>query len=146
MSEKIHQSMRLLVRDLDALKRLYGTKTAGMQQAIDGFIPLRQYTLREIQGTFTKSELIALTDFLRRMPIEDPLLRINKEALITLLLDNSELHDLSISHEIVYDDLIYKLNKLTAAQVYFLQSEIARYWKVNKGKRYNIDQFIETMI
>ena len=145
MSEKIHQSMRLLVRDLDALKRLYGTKTAGMQQAIDGFIPLRQYTLREIQGTFTKSELIALTDFLRRMPIEDPLLRINKEALITLLLDNSELHDLSISHEIVYDDLIYKLNKLTAAQVYFLQSEISRYWKINKGKRYNIDAFIETM-
>ena len=145
MSEKIHQSMRLLVRDLDALKRLYGTKTAGMQEAIDGFIPLRQFTLREIRGTFTESELLALTDFLRRMPIEDPLIRINKEALINLLLDNSELHDLSISHEIVYDDLIYKLNKLTAAQVYFLQSEIGRYWKINKGKRYNIDEFIDTL-
>ncbi len=39
--------------------------------------------------------------------------------------------DLSISHEIVYDELVNKLNILAAAKIYFLQLEIARYWKVN---------------
>ena len=146
MSEKItYSGYRMRKRDAAAYAKLYGFKTTGIQEAIDSFLYLRMHTIREIRGTFTESELLALTDFLRRMPIEDPLLRINKDTLITLLLDNSELHDLSISHEIVYNDLKPKLEKLTAAQVYFLQSEIARYWKVNKGKRYNIDQFIATM-
>ena len=146
MSEKKHQSMRLRVRDIDTLTHLYGTKTAGMQEAIDGLLPLRMHTIRELGGRFTKSELTAMTDYLRHMPIEDPINRINKETLISHILDSSERDDLEVKYGINYNELIIKIEALTAAQVFFLQSEIYRYWKNNKGMRKNIDAFIETLI
>ena len=138
--------IRLMERDHDVYKELYGTKASGIQEAVDSFIPLRIHTIRELKKRFSKNELTALIDFLRNMPQRDPVSLINKETLITHILDSKEWNNLEVKYKILYNELIDKLNELTAAQTYFLQSEIARYWKKHKGKRLNIDAFIETLI
>ena len=51
-----------------------------------------------------------------------------------------------VKNRIDYDNLVFKIRQLTCAVVYFLQSEIAMYWKVNKGKQLKIDAFVETLL
>lgn len=143
---RVHQSVRLYLRDVPVLEKLYQSRSRGMQEAVDGFLPLRFHTLREIRGIFTKAELTALVDHMRHMPLDDPIIRINKEIFISYIVDSSEWKNLAVTHGIVYSDLVYKIEKLTAAQNFFLLSEIHRYWRNNKGMRLYIDDFINSLL
>ncbi len=146
-AKKVKQSIDMYVRNLDIYVKLYANKSSGMHEAVNAFLPLRFHTIKEIREIgFSKEELTALTDHLRYVPLQDPVNLIEKDTLIKHIRNSKEWDNLEKSHKIVYDDLISKLKKLTAAQVYFLQSEIARYWKLKKGKHSKIDAFVETLL
>ena len=142
-AKKTQQGIYMYIRDKSIYRDTYGTLTQGLHEAVAGWLPLRFHTIREIRLIgFSKAELLALTDHLRNIPLQDPVHMIEKETLIIHILNSQEWNNLERTHGIVYDDLVYKLNKLTAAQTYFLQSEIACYWKAHRGERRKIDEFV----
>ncbi len=143
------QSIYLYTRYVPTYTKLYRAKTTGMREAINSFLLLRMHTIRELRGRFSKNELTALTDLLKHFKhfkLKDPANLINKDGLISFILDSEEWSNLEVSHGIDYSDLVYKIEQLTSAQVYFLQSEIGRYWHLNRGERHNLDEFVDNLL
>ena len=133
-------SLRLLRRWDEVYGKLYRTKSHGMHEAINSFPVMRTQTIREMQGVFSNSELRAMLKHFRHTVPEEPMLRANKENFINLLIDSASWNNLEAKYNISYDDLVWKVNKLTSVQVYFLQSEIVRHWKM-KHLGYTIQDF-----
>lgn len=129
---KYYTSLWVYRRWDETYSKLFKTKSRGMAEAINSFPLLRIHSIREMDNVFTKRELRALTEHFRHSIPEDPALRVNKENLISLIIDSSDWNNLGAKYNISYDDLIWKINNLTSAQVYFLQSEIARYWQMKR--------------
>ena len=142
----VQQSLYMKCKDTPTYAKLYGTKSAGLQEAVNSFLYIRQYTIRELKGRFTSGEITALADIFRGNPYKWPATTpINVDMLITVVVDTQDYQDLEVGYGVDYKDLIWKLKQLTAAQCFFLYSEISRYWKLNKGVRRNIDGFVDTL-
>jgi DNA-binding transcriptional MerR regulator len=140
---KVHQSIYFRIRDKKIYGHIYPTLTYGLSLAANSWIPLRLHTIREIRNIgFSRAEIKALVDHLRNIPMKDPVHMIEKEMLLIHVLNSQEWNNLEVAHGISYDDLVYKINKMTAAQVFFLQAEIALYWF--KKPRRKLDEFIDT--
>jgi hypothetical protein len=138
--------VRLLDRELEAYATLYRTRMNGMSEAVNCFLPLREHTLREIRGIFTRAEIEGLTIFIGCHPVTDPLIMVRRDTLIQHIVDSVDRYNLEIKHGVDYEDLLFKVDRLSAAQAYFLQSEIFRYWINNKGKKLKFDEFIDSLL
>lgn len=110
-------------------KALYGTKTTGAQEAVECFLYLRAHTLAGLKCYFTKNELSALID-IQNGTIMQSQFAISKEVLIAEIQDSNKIEGLAARWGININKLISKIGNLFAAQVYFLQSEINRFWNV----------------
>jgi len=113
------------------LEELYESKGGGAERIIPGFMTIRKYTLHELQGVFTKEEFAALVAVQNGLLL-DPKVQANGKML-NAHLEFSETYDRNISgNRAILNELLEKINNLTAAQVYFLQDEIEIFWRTGK--------------
>lgn len=112
------------------LKNLYGSHAAGLEFHIPGMLKLRQYTLHELRGVFTKEELTAIVDSQNgTMLVVDYLPNV---GVMAAHLEDFEKFENGISrHGANPQVLLQKINKLTASQVYWLQDDIKVFWDNN---------------
>jgi hypothetical protein len=110
-----------------AFAKYDGTKSAGATRAAEGFINIRRYSLNELKGIFTTEEFIAITSSQNYMTLV-PEYQANKAVLIAHLRDQERLQEGISDYGANLEDIERKINLMTAAQVFFLQDEIAIFW------------------
>lgn len=104
-----------------------------VEEICQGYIALRDYTLREILKNFTTAEMVAIVDSLNGVML-DGRLRANVHVAVANLEDHEEFNNGISVHGADPEVLLNKYKKLTAAQVYFLQNEVRKYWEMHSDK------------
>lgn len=135
-------SSRINKIDSDKLESVYGSKYVGAKRSIEGYLALRDYSIAEIkQLNFNRFQLIGLIFSLRGSMMVSARMHCNVEAFYAHIKDFERINNGISGYGGNYKDLMKKLQKLTASQVYFLQDEIIRLW--NQGKE--IDDIIKSL-
>ena len=123
----------------EQLVRLYDSNEEGAERIIPGFLALREATLEELRRIFTREEFFGIIASQNGVLL-DPAFQASREAFKAGLEDFEKLEH-GISHAgATLKHLLEKVDKLTAAQVYFLQDEVEIYWR-NSSKS-DLDLFI----
>jgi len=122
-------SLRTEKKIAEELAIIYENTSKGAAFAVDAYPYLRRYTLNEIRGIFTKEELSSMVDNLNGI-IMQSVFMINADVFISSLEVGVEYEDLENKWGVDSVKLFEKINMLTAAQVYFLQDEIRRFWEI----------------
>lgn len=145
MRTKVSQT-KLSEQTQKELKELYGTTYSAMQEIIETYLKMRNYTLWEIKNIgFSKEELIALIDSLNGLML-DASMSCSASALSAQMADFEELKSGISRHEAHPETLLAKLKTLTAAQSHFLQFEIKRFWENNLSEgALSLEEFIKTL-
>lgn len=140
--EKQNTNFRLSEDVRNELKEFYGSHAAGLELHIPGMLKLRQYTLHEVKGLFTKAELTALVDAQNgTLLVVDYLPNV---GVMAAHMEDFEKYENGISrHGATPKALLDKLHKLTSAQVYWLQDDINVFWEQQSGKKNALQDFIK---
>jgi hypothetical protein len=112
--------------------------------AISSFIELKRQTIKEIAGLFTENELKYLTD-IANATMFDPVFATQKLSLIAAVEDSDRYEGTAKKWDIDLKQLLSKVNKLTAAQCFFLQRETYLYW-YGTNKPGVLDEFIKIFL
>jgi hypothetical protein len=109
---------------MEKIAQMYGDKDTAHSTVISGYLTIRECTLREIKGVFTRAELVALISA-QNMVMLIPEMQADTVVMISNL-EDYETYQNGIS-EAGADPkrLIEKISRMTASQVYFLQECIA---------------------
>lgn len=110
----------------------------------EGFLAIRNHTLLELKGIFTRDELVALTDSLNGTLLEENF-KPNKSMAIAHLEDFEQFENGISRHGANSDQLLAKVGNLTAAQIYFLQEEILKFWNMYTND-IGLDEFIKSFM
>lgn len=133
------KSIRISDVNANTLTELYGGVYAGANQAVEAYIHIRQHTLLEITGIFTREEWLCMIDTLNGF-MQEPKHQANRRMFKMEMEDAEKYNSVSTFHEVPdYDTFLQKLDNLTSAQVYLLQDEIFRFW-IDDNR--NLDTFI----
>lgn len=127
---------------LKQLEEIYGKPGTGASVAAEAYIYIRRYTLREIKGMFTREELIGMISNLNGT-MQQPEFQANPAMFAAHLEDGEKFDFLSQQYGFDFETLMQKVQKLTAAQVFFLQEEIRLFWD-NDARE--MEAFIERLI
>lgn len=120
-------STRLDEAIIKQLEEIYQKPGTGASVAAEAYVFIRRYTLRELNGMFTREELIGMISNLNGT-MQQPEFQANKSMFITHLEDGETYDNLSQQYAFDFIQLINKIRLLTSAQVFFLQEEIRLFW------------------
>lgn len=113
---------------IKAAEAVYGAKVTGCQVAVSGFFEIQKRTLKELQGYFTEKELMAIADNMNGTMLV-PAYQANTQMFWMHLQDGNEYEGLFAKWGLVTHVFQAKIEKLTAAQTYFIQDAAARFWE-----------------
>jgi hypothetical protein len=131
--------------EIEQLTALFDNRTEAVQGAVDAYVNIRKYTLRELKGIFVREELIGLIDNLNGSMLQADY-QANKSMYIAHLEDGEHFENMSERFNFDFQTLINKVNSLTSAQIFFLQAEIERYWRQDSSKDDSLNKFIEQFL
>jgi hypothetical protein len=127
------------------LTPLFDNRNEAIQAAIDAYNSIRRYTLKELTGIFTREEIIAMVDNLNGTMLQ-PEYQANKDIYIAHLEDGEKFEYLSDRFKIDFTTLKTKVGGLTAAQIFFLQAEIERFWRQESNIEDGLEIFVKRFI
>lgn len=128
---------------LERLLELYpeGNKTDTLTNTVDGYLAIRQNTIDELVGRFSDLELAALIQATAGVQPCKPV-QGDTETFLKILSQSSI--DLNgMESEAFFEGLVSKIRSLTAAQVYFLQEELFRFFHVPSAFRNQEDFYAQ---
>ena len=130
-TDKTKKATDLVTRVSEACKNelvgIYGNAYRGNQIAVENYLIVRAATLRELKGIFTKAELTGIVSSYNGTMLVPEYM--TKVSMFTGHLEDAEKYESVISTwKADINSIVEKANKLSAAQVFFLQEEIAKYW------------------
>lgn len=105
------------------LEKNFTSKSAGAIIAVESFLCLRKACIMELKGVFTKMELLGLIDALQGSKLI-PEYQVNTNTFVFQLIDINTMQKTFSKFDVIFNKLIDKIQKLTAAQVFFIQCEI----------------------
>ena len=141
MRNKVSQT-KLSEKTQEELKKLYETTYNALQNVAEGFLQLRLYTISEIKKIgFTAEELTSIIASLNGS-LSDSQTSCNAKALRYELEDFETLENGISRYNANPEQLLSKIDQLTAAQTYFLQEEIYRWWG---QQTVEMNEFIESL-
>ena len=138
-------SIRITDDSEKLLTPLFDNRNEAIQAAIDAYNSIRRYTLNEITGIFTREEIIAMVDNLNGTLLQ-PEYQANKDIYIAHLEDGEKFENLSARFEVDFKTLKAKVEGLTAAQIFFIQAEIERFWRQESNIENGLEIFIKRLI
>ncbi len=125
-------SSKINDHDADKLIAVFGSKYEGVKRAVEGFMAIRDYSLAEIRKlNFTTEELTSMISSLNGTMSSNARMQCNVGAFNAHMEDFEKLDNGVSSYGADYNSLMKKLENLSAAQVFFLQDEIYRWWEIN---------------
>jgi hypothetical protein len=105
---------------LDGYEVIYGKKTAGVTVAAQQFLPLREKTLKELKGVFSKNELLYIIQCLSALNIKHTHMA---KATLIYYIEDGNLKQAGFD----FGELKKKVYQLTAAQSYYLMDRVIEY-------------------
>jgi hypothetical protein len=126
-SNQMNVTIRLPEHIGEFYAKQYGKTTPGTVIAAEGFYEIHRRTLRELQGKFTKPEIMALVDNLNSTLL-DAQFQVRPEMLWASLEDGGHLDGLFEKWGVDAAYFEKKILALTAAQCFVLQDEIKAAW------------------
>lgn len=140
---RVKTTVRLNPNQAEKIQEYGKAISSTIEGMTEGFLAIRNHTLLEIKGFFTREELVALTDSLNGTLLEENF-KPNKSMAIAHLEDFEQFENGISRHGADPDQLLAKIGNLTSAQIYFLQEEILRFWNVDNlsGER-SFDEFVK---
>lgn len=140
---RVKTTVRLNPNQAERIQEYGKAISSTIEGMTEGFLAIRNHTLLELKGIFTREEMIALTASLNGTLLEENF-KPNKSMAIAHLEDFEQFENGVSGQGANFEKLIEKVNKLTAAQIYFLQEEILRFWNVdNLSGEKSLDEFIK---
>lgn len=125
------KSLRLLphtISLMEKIEKLYVDPDTACSKGIEGFLVLRHQSLLELEGIFTKKELMALYSSQSGFLL-NPSMQISTEVVVANLEDFYASGEGSFNQDGVDNPAFYeKIRRLSSAHVFYLQDEIARIW------------------
>jgi hypothetical protein len=115
--------------------KIWGTSYQAGTRAIEAYKWIRRYSVNSLKGKLTKKELSAIVDSLNGSMFEDQF-AINHVAFIAHLEDADKFESLGVRWGINIDSLKKKIEKMSPAEIYFLQEEINRFWTLESENGY----------
>ena len=112
--------------------------------AISSFIEIKRQTLKELTGIFSESELKCLVD-IARSTMFDQVFAAQKVSLIASIEDSEKYESTASKWGVDLKVLLSKVDKLTAAQCFFIQRETYLFWYGDNTSG-NLDEFIERFL
>lgn len=139
-------SIRLDDRTAAMLPDLSMRPTTAAQAAVETLLWLRQATLRELKGLFTRDEIIGLADsFNGLIPTWE--IMVNPSVLVAHTEDAEHFQQSLSMHSADPAILLPKLEKLTAAQATILQLELWAFWNRDESNPSpDLEQFVKRFI
>lgn len=125
-------SYRTTQDNKDALTGLYGSVSAGSENAVNAYVNIRPRVLRELKNQFTKEELSLIVDSLNGT-IFDPKLATNNSMLSAGIEDSISFDGIDEKWGVDKESILNKITNLSAAHTYFLMEEISRFWNIPKA-------------
>ncbi len=135
-------STRLDEAIIKQLEEIYQKPGTGASVAAEAYVFIRRYTLRELKGMFTREELIGMISNLNGT-LQQPEFQSNPVMFAAHLEDGELYESLSKQYGFNFGTLMQKVQKLTSAQVFFLQEEIRLFWD-NDAR--DMEAFIERFL
>lgn len=128
--------------DAKKINSMYPTQKEGIETAMQNYLAIRDNALRELQGIFTREELIALVDMYNAI-IYDP--RFAGPQFLQIQIEDAEAFESTVTRQSAnLEQLIEKVKNLTHAQSLVLIEECWRFWNVGEHK--NLDDFVKRFI
>lgn len=112
--------------------------------AIASYLELKRQTVKELAGIFTANELSYMVD-IANATMFDPTFASQKVSLIASVEDSDRYEGTATKWNVDLKQLLSKVDKLTAAQCFFLQRETYLYW-YGSDKPGNLDTFISQFL
>lgn len=112
--------------------------------AIASYLELKRQTVKELAGIFTANELSYMVD-IANATMFDPTFASQKVSLIASVEDSDRYEGTATKWNVDLKQLLSKVDKLTAAQCFFLQRETYLYW-YGTDKPGNLDEFINQFL
>ena len=112
--------------------------------AISSFIEIKRQTLKELTGVFTEHELKCLVD-VANSTMFDPVFAPQKVSLIASIEDSEKYESTASKWGVDLKVLLSKVDKLTAAQCFYLQRETYLFW-YGSDKSGDLDEFIKRFL
>lgn len=138
-------SKNATIRLNDETHEFLKTNFEGIQAAIslivEPFDKLRQVTMNELKGYFSKEELVSLIDS-QNGTMLTPDFIYNKSFWVFQLQDFEQLENGISRHGADSEVLMDKLNKLSQSQVYIFLMDIHIFWNTNG----DLNKYIERMV
>lgn len=138
-------SIRITDDSEKILTPLFENRNEAIQAAIDGYNAIRKHTLFELRGIFSREETISMVDNLNGTMLQ-PEYQANKSMYIAHLEDGETFENLSGRFEVDFKVLKNKVESLTAAQVFFLQAEIERFWRQESNIENGLELFVKRFL
>lgn len=123
-------TIRLSEDTIAAAEKIYGAKVTGSQIAVEGYFEIQKRTIRELQNKFSDAEIKAIADNLNGTMLQAQF-QARAEMLWSHLEDGDEYEGLFAKWGITKAAFKTKVMSLTAAQTFFLQDAVSRFWNNN---------------
>lgn len=127
--------------DAKKINQLYPLQKDGLETAVQNYLAIRDNALRELQGIFTREELIALVD-MYNATIYDP--RFAGPQFLQIQIEDAEQFESTVTRQGAnLGQLIEKVKNLTHAQSLVLIEECWRFWNV--GDKQDLEDFVRKL-
>lgn len=138
--QRVKTTVRLNPNQAEKIQEYGKAISSTIEGMTEGFLAIRNHTLLELKGIFTREELVALTDSLKGTLLEENF-KPNKSMAVAHLEDFEQFENGISRHGANPEELFEKFQKLTSAQIYFLQEEILRFWE--RSQEMKLEDFIK---
>lgn len=115
---------------IEQLQKIHDdSKSFGVNHACEAYVSLRKFTLRDLHGKFTRDELGFLCD-IQNATMFTPEYAGVRDLWIGNIEDADRLDGTGEKWGLDVPGLVKKIKGMPAAEVFFMQEEIERFWNV----------------
>lgn len=143
MKEELKIHIRLPENYHESFRKIGDNTSQNAIQAITGYIELKRHTINELKGVFTPNEMKYLVD-ISNATMFMPEYAASLSMLLARVEDANELEGMAEKWNVDFIVFKQKVERLTAAQVYFLQLECYNYWYGSDDAPGDLDKFVQT--
>lgn len=135
---------RISYKLINEYGKLYTNYREGIERSLEGYLLIRERSIRRLKGLFSNDELSAMIDsFNGTMML--PEFMTNTSIFLAHMEDSFKMDYLSDRWGINCNKLTEKLKGLNDFDTYVLQEEIYRFWNEPRAYNNNLNEFLERL-
>ena len=129
-------------KTITQIEKTFSTTYQGMKVTTESFFVLRNYSMKEIRGTFNENEVVALLKLYRGVTFEPTLA--SRQNLQLAVEDGEQYQGIISQNGADLKELLNKIELLTNTQAFWLLFELNNYWTAPLENR--LEDFIRNFM